>query len=437
MLKKTITVVLKTCMVFIFVIGGISFNSSNQKGIGNTIYKYSSINKKLTNKDSELKEFERFDKSIKRFLRNWHINGATVAIAKDNKLIFAKGYGYADTENKTEVHPNNLFRIASVSKLVTATAIMKLQEEGKLSLSDKVFGEKGILNDEKFLKIRDKRRASKVTVEHLLRHQGGWIRKYGDQMFMPEVIAKKLKKPLPISVDDVIQFVLSKRFHFYPGMRSSYSNFGYAVLGKVIEKASGYEYEDYVKRFILSPIGITDMQLGGSFENEQAFNEVKYYTFNKAQDIAYNDKSVTVPKQYGSTHLKTLGAAGGWIASSIDLIKLMNALDGDPSITDILTPESIHKMWKPVNNHTSPIGWRKTNRHGKCWRTGTLAGTSALIVSQPDGLKWVFITNTGTWKGPKFYHYIESIMNANLRRIKEFPDHDLLEKENKITPLIL
>ncbi|HEY3389088.1 MAG TPA: serine hydrolase domain-containing protein, partial [Prolixibacteraceae bacterium] len=83
------------------------------------------------------------------------LKGMTVAIVKDEKLIFTKGYGYANEESRVLVKPNNLFRIASVSKLITSVAIMKLVENSKISLESKVFGKYGILNDDQFLHIKD------------------------------------------------------------------------------------------------------------------------------------------------------------------------------------------------------------------------------------------------------------------------------------------
>ncbi len=91
-------------------------------------------NVRLLNSFSSGKEFETASFTVNNFLRKWSIAGASVAIAKDGKLIFARGFGYADTASKTETQPYNQFRIASISKLVTAVAIMKLSEEGKLSL---------------------------------------------------------------------------------------------------------------------------------------------------------------------------------------------------------------------------------------------------------------------------------------------------------------
>jgi CubicO group peptidase (beta-lactamase class C family) len=200
-----------------------------------------SVAHRLSNKLCTSQATKRADRLMNRFLKKWEVAGATVAIVKDGQLVFAKGYGFSDMESETEVEPSNLFRIASISKLITATAVMKLQEEGKLHLDDLVFGDGGILNDTIYTKIRDKR-TKRITVEHLLRHSAGFTSRYGDPMFLPLAIAKKMKVEPPISAETTIQFALSRRLHFTPGSRGGYSNLGYVILEKVIEKASGQDY---------------------------------------------------------------------------------------------------------------------------------------------------------------------------------------------------
>ena len=103
---------------------------------------------------------------------------------------------FADEEENVPMDVMHVFRIASISKLITAVAIMKLQEEGKLTLQDRVFGPEGILNDTIFSDIKDPR-TTKITVENLLRHQGGFSIAYGDPMFCPVEIARKMQVPPP------------------------------------------------------------------------------------------------------------------------------------------------------------------------------------------------------------------------------------------------
>jgi len=243
------------------------------------------ISYRLTNNLSAYESMQDFDKQVNEFMKTWNIVGATVAIVKDEKLIYTKGFGYADIENNKKVEPRHLFRIASVSKLITAVAIMKLIEENKLSLTDAVFGENGILNDTKYLNIKDKR-VKYITIEQLLNHTSGFTNRGGDPMFMNLYIAKKTNKDLPISNESIIQYVLqNKKLDYNPGRKSVYSNFGYTVLGKVIEKVTNTSYESYVTTQILNPIGIYDMHLGKSRLEDLYENEVKYYGLKNEKNI--------------------------------------------------------------------------------------------------------------------------------------------------------
>jgi CubicO group peptidase (beta-lactamase class C family) len=233
-------------------------------------------NVRLLNSFSSGKEFETASFTVNNFLHKWSIAGASVAIAKDGKLIFARGFGYADTASMTETQPYSLFRIASISKLVTAIAIMKLNEEGKLSLDGKVFGPDGILNDPYFDNPKDKR-VYDITVEQLLGHEGGWTQRYGDQMFMPLVVAENLGVQPPVDTKAILRFALNKNLHYTPGKGRAYSNLGYSVLGLIVEKVSGMSYEDFCRKEILEPLGIYDMRLAHNLASEKAPFEVSYY----------------------------------------------------------------------------------------------------------------------------------------------------------------
>ena len=136
-------------------------------------------NIRLTNSFSSGSGFECCESAMVSFMKKWSIAGASVAIAREGKLVYAKGFGYTDTASGVETQPYNKFRIASISKLVTAIAVMKLAEEGKLSVSDKVFGPEGILKDSIYCSPRDKR-VFDITIGHLLSHEGGWSQRWGD-----------------------------------------------------------------------------------------------------------------------------------------------------------------------------------------------------------------------------------------------------------------
>jgi len=384
-----------------------------------------SFNKLVFNKLIEEQNAGIIDEFIEKFRIQNNLKGVAVAVVKDEKLVFAKGYGYADEEDKIQVTPNNLFRLASVSKLITAVAIMKLVENSKITLESKVFGKYGILNDEQFLNIKDKR-LEKITVRNLLNHSGGWTQHYGDLAFLPKTVSKAVGDPLPVSIDSYIKFVTTHRVHFEPGSNSVYSNLGYLILGKVISKVAGTDYESFVKKEVLAPAGITDMRLGGSFINEALPNEVRYYQPEDGQLVeSFDGTGRMVSKLYGGNDIHLLGSAGGWLASPIDLMKLIVVIDNEPKVKDILTAGSINEMTHVDPFGLDPLGWRGTNDKGEWWRTGTLPGSSALVKRQPDGISWVILSNTSNYKGPHLAKEMDRVMAHILLKVDQWPDYNL------------
>src|SRR6266852_1244544 len=218
-------------------------------------------------------ELEAFDILMTEFLHKHKVPGGALAITKDGRLVYARGFGYADVEKKEPVEPGSLFRIASVSKPFTVAAALQLVEHGKLKMDDKVFD---LLKLEPLLEDGAKfdPRWKEITVEQVLHHKGGWDRdKSGDPMFMPVKIAKALKSEPPANQEQIIRYMMGKPLDHDPGKKEVYSNFGYCVLGRVIERASGEKYEDYVKKRLLKPLGITGMRLGHTLEQQRAKGE--------------------------------------------------------------------------------------------------------------------------------------------------------------------
>ena len=381
---------------------------------------------RLTNAITSLSYFEACDNTTESFIHKWNIAGASIAIARDGRLIYARGYGYSDTIQKTITEPYNKFRIASISKLVTAVAIMKLSEEGKLGLDSKVFGPEGILNDPYFDNPKDKR-VYNITVAHLLSHEGGWNQRYGDHMFMPLVISSQMGKEPPVDNRTIIRFALNKRLHFAPGTGRSYSNLGYAILGLVIEKTSGMAYEKYCRETILEPLGIFDMEIAGNLQSQKAPFEVTYYTpvSHPLKPSIYGTGEMLSPC-YGGNDIEALGGAGSWIATAPDLMRLLLAVDGFNSREDILTDESIRLM-TDMNSGYAPIGWKSTAANGTWCRTGSFPGTAAMLKRQPDGTAWVILFNSSSWNGPAIHSYVNTMMTKIVSRIKEWPEDDLFQ----------
>ena len=381
-------------------------------------------NVRLTNNFSSGTEFSSTEKSINSFLKRWTIAGASIAVAKDGKLMYARGFGYADTVTKTEAQPYSQFRIASISKLVTAIGIMKLQEEGKLSLTDSVFGPHGILNDPYYSDPKDKRVLG-ITVAHLLSHEGGWSQRYGDQMFMPLLIAEKMGVPPPVDTKTIVRFALDKRLQYTPGMGKAYSNLGYSILGLVIEKVSGMSYDEFCRKTILEPLGIFDMRIAGNLPSEKAPYEVSYY---EPSDVVLKPSiygtGEMVPPSHGGNDIKALGAAGAWVATAPDLMRLLLAVDGFSTRPDILNSQSIRFMTDNDNGY-APVGWKATVMDGTWWRTGSFPGTAGMMKRQSDGISWVVLFNSSAWNGPEIYSYINNMMTRVISKIDTWPDSDL------------
>ena len=379
---------------------------------------------RIDNSLTDPRAFESAEKGIEWFMKNWSIKGASVAVAKEGKLLYARGFGYASLPDSLPVEPYHRFRVASVSKLITAVAIMKLQEEGRLTVTEKVFGPGAILDDTLFAHPKD-RRVFDITVGHLLAHEGGWSQRYGDQMFMPEVIARTMDVPMPVDLKTIIRFALSKNLHFTPGTGQSYSNLGYSILGLVIEEASGMDYETYCRRKILEPLGIFDMSLGRNLPEDALPLEVSYYEVDNAplRPSVYGTGEM-VPASRGGNDIETLGAAGGWVATAPDLMRLLLAVDGFEEPKDILLPESIEFM-TDVYNGFAPVGWRATMPNGTWWRTGSFSGTTAMLKRMPDGTAWVVLMNSSAWNGPELTSDVDQMMARFLQRINEWPETDL------------
>ena len=414
-----------TALAFLLLYLGVPFSisESSQAAWGNSHEDYLRSVELLTNAHSDAPGFVAIDNAMQDFVQQQGIVGATMGIVKNGKLVYAKGFGVADEETQEEVQPYNLFRIGSVSKLITAVAIMKLREDGHLQMDDPVFGEDGILNSELYQGIKDKK-YNQITVEHLLTHTGGWSKRtYGDPMFIPLKIATAMETDGAPDLDNIVQFILSKPLPYRPGTRYDYSNFGYCLLGRVIEEKSGMSYEEYVKSEILTPLGIRGMRLAKNRPEDRCENEVKYYDLssnNVRQDMYGSGELVSNAYSF---NIEALAAAGGWLATATDLMKFLVAVDGFKDSPDILSNESLLSMIETKSGR--PYGWRSAHVGGTWWRTGTLAGTSALIKRQQDGTSWVILANTSNHRSRYFTGRINYIMERELPKLEEWPDRNL------------
>jgi N-acyl-D-amino-acid deacylase len=373
-----------------------------------------------------------FDRIVPDLMKKWGIPGGAVAVVKDGRLVLARGYGYADPA-KQSVQPDALFRIASVSKPLTAVAILKLWEEGKLDLDSKAFVLRGDLLPPPGATVDP--RVYDVTVRQLLHHAGGWDREVSfDPMFRSATAAQAVGVPAPASAETVMRYMLGQPLDFTPGSRYAYSNFGYAVLGRVIEKVTGESYEQYVKRAILTPAGATRMRLGRSLLAERHPEEVQYFDLGSASSVFPGGGTVSFP--YGGFYLEAMDSHGGWVASTIDLLRFLTAVDGLSTRPDVLGPAAIQLMvapsppplWQGSAYHYG-MGWLIRPAQGNWWHDGSLPGTTALLVRTGGGLAWAVLFNSrsmvpgSNWAN--FHNETDMAIWQAVGQVTDWPAHDL------------
>ncbi|MEM6264114.1 MAG: serine hydrolase [Bacteroidota bacterium] len=375
-------------------------------------------------------ELIRADTLFQNFIDQWGISGASLAIAKDGKLIYARGFGHSDLQKKKEVEPYHQFRIASISKTITSVAIMILVEEGKLKLSDKVFGPTGILDQPVYQSLGDPR-MNNITVQHLLEHSGGWDRLVnGDVAFFYGPAANRYGTGYPVPDSFMFAYGLSQQLDFDPGTGYGYSNLGMNLLGEVIEKITGMEYEAYVRQKIMNPVGAYAVQLGENRREEKSRAEVEYFPpVGDPQFPSVTGDSFLVSAPYGAIDLKSIGPAGGWIASPKELLRYLNAVDGFPTRPDILADTTIANMTRPSANASFYAkGWI-VNSFDNWWHDGALPGTSTYMVRLNTGYTYAALTSfqPAPMDTSVYYGGLDRILGNIVSGITNIPSHDLFD----------
>lgn len=308
----------------------------------------------------------------KKFMTAQGLPGLAVTVARHGHVIYQNGTGLANPESHEPLTAGHLFRIASISKPITAVAMLALAEQGKLKADDRVFGRDSLLG---YNYTKEPSAAvTKITVRHLLTHTcGGWGNARNDPMFLhPE-----------LNHHDLISLTLREQpLEHEPGTHHAYSNFGYCVLGRVIEKITGRPYAEHVRESVLAKCGISAMRIAGNTRAERAPNEV-----------AYADADPEAPYRM---NVARMDAHGGWLGSPGDLVKFACHVDGFDTPPDILRPETLRTM--TATDAVSPnygCGWA-VNRSPNWWHNGSLPGTTTLLVRTASGLCWAAFTNTRT-----------------------------------------
>lgn len=383
----------------------------------------------------EVSALASFENLMRIFMHSRSIPSGALAVAKNKKLVFARGYTAAGGDKLTE--PNSLFRIASISKPLTATAVMRLVQDYQLDISEKLTD---VLKfDHQLAEVLDQR-LHKVTIRHLLQHLGGWNRnKTFDPMFYDISIANALDVGLPISRSNIYSYMSGQSLQHAPGTTYSYSNFGYSLLGEIIAKITNQSYEKYIKQAVLSPMGITQPKLARSLPRDQQPNEVDYYSQYKRRSV-HNNSNEKVPAPY-AWNIENMDSHGGWLTSAVDLVRFAVNFD-DFKKNPVLNSQILQSMFALPENIDSTnykagdayygCGWKvRDYAEGKrnIWHGGSLPGTFSLLVNRWSGdLSWCVLFNQRDDPSKLSYAEIDRLLHHAANAVEKWPTHDFFDE---------
>jgi CubicO group peptidase (beta-lactamase class C family) len=329
--------------------------------------------------------FTGMDEAIAAKMTQYSIPAVSLAIVRNEKLVYVRSYGYADKEANQVATDNDLYRIASISKPVTAIAILKLVQDGVITLDQKVFGSGAILGDDYGTPPAGSNK-DLITIRHLLDHTSGWQNNPNDPMFTDISLTQK----------ELITDMLANRLlATAPGANYYYLNFGYSVLGRVIEKVAGTSYKEYIKSMV-SPMGISAMEIGGNTLDNRLPDEVKYY------QTEFSPYAMNVTR---------MDSHGGWVASATDLARFIVRIDGGETVPDVISTSLLDEMY---------FGYSSWNH------TGSLPGTSTLLVKMNDTFSYVLLANTRTENNPnEILSGLYNTVNGQILAKQDWPAYDL------------
>ena len=360
-----------------------------------------------------------FDQAVVNFMEDRSIPGLSVALTYDDRLIYASGYGWADKNSSLLVTTSDRFRLASVSKSITAIAVMHLVQLGALNITDRVFGDNSVLGYSYGTKTFSDWELG-ITVQDLLEHSSGFV---NNDMCGDDCDPTYLQKYLQLDQWDLVGALLDQYTPSHPpGTFASYSNLAYFIAGRVIEVAGGVRpYEDYVKDEILRPMGVINMDLA---TDERQENEVVYY----------DPKDSNGPYSFNVNRRDSVGA---WIATPVDLVKVLTSINGLLGRKDFLDEATIALMFEKstINNSSFGQGWDVVRYEGEqlidAWKNGGYSGTRSNVnINFLNKTTYAIVVNSVMPRDEKFNgaQDLKALMDNLTFGIEQWPEWDLFEE---------
>lgn len=312
--------------------------------------------------DSFSQTRQKLDEVLDAYARQYKFNG-TVLVAKKGEILLEKGYGFRNIKPSIPNDENSIFQIGSVTKQFTAVIILKLQEQGKLSVKDKL---------SKY--FPDYPNGDKITIENLLTHTSGIYNYTNNASFMKNEVSKSKSR------DSIIALFRDQPLNFEPGSKFSYSNSGYSLLGYIIEKVTNKPYEKVMREMILQPLNMDNS--GFDFTHLKVPGKASGY-FYIAKDS--NQVSPIVDS--------TVSFSAGSLFSTVgDLYKWDRAI----SSGKILSAGSWKSAFTPFLSKYG-YGWHMDTIYGKpvISHSGGIHGFSSIVTRFPEEDAVIILLNNG------------------------------------------
>ncbi len=375
--------------------------------------------------------FKALDRAIVQVMERHRVPGAGLAVARGGKLVVARGYGFASVENRVPVKPESLFALASVSKALTAVTILALVQKGGIGLDDRVFGILDHLEPPRGAKVDERLRA--ITVRMCLNHSGGWDRKRsGDPNAFGPRVERALGVRPPVTAHQLARYMMGRPLDFDPGTEAHYSNFGFVLLGLVIERVTGSPYVRALEQITLRPMGLNRVRMTPP-PPEYLPGEVHRY-------------SLETRKRLTGGRPPMMDAAGGWAAPAVEMVRFLAEVSGQRG-SAFLAPATFAQMVAPpppplptkAKGGVFGLGWDEvfhTPKGPLFAKGGDLAGIHTLIEHRPSGVDWALFVNASVAgperlheaEGPAMWVDFKSQVRAHLVAIKDWPEIDLFSQ---------
>ncbi|MEE2907038.1 MAG: serine hydrolase domain-containing protein, partial [Planctomycetota bacterium] len=330
------------------------------------------------------------------------VHAGAVGVMKDGVVVYQRFFGWKDQAKTQPLQPDTMMRIASVTKPHTAACIRALISDGTIDLNDNVFdvGQAGggLLNIVPFNGLGDVQLAN-VTVDHCLRHRGGWNRNstfgVGDLTYKEIEIKQDYNQDLPPSRAQTVSWILSQPLQHNPGTQYAYSNIGFLVLGLIVEEYAGMRPIGFLHERVLAPVGVlpAEVELGRTFPADR-----------NPSEPWYDDQGATWPNVYATLDDLQNDPAGSMVPSP-DGGWNMEARIGQGGL--IATPRALLQFLDNYQISGTNIGVpRNKAAEGANWswvHSGALSsGTNSIAHQWSDGYCFVAMFNRNKWNGTDY-----------------------------------